>query len=245
MNATDNTLAAVQQPHHTATKALIVDDDPSNCELIKEVLSEVEIDSLALTRSGDALPLLAIEKFDAIFLDVNMPAPNGIELTKQIRSGGINVTTPIMVITGEGERALLSRAFEAGANFFLYKPVHRHDILRLVRATADSIENEKRRFRRVKVSCKAVMRAGNEELKGTTIDLSLGGMLVQAPTVFPVGTLAQVILHLPSGPPVTLAARVLRIAGGDSMGLEFERLSMAQGKALQEFLLPLITTKSA
>jgi CheY-like chemotaxis protein len=205
---------------HLTTRALVVDDDLANCELIKEVLHSVDIDSLALTHSGQAVTFLAREKFDAIFLDVNMPAPNGIELTRKIRAGGLNVSTPIMVITGEDERALLARAFEAGANFFLYKPVARQDILRLVRATTDSIEHEKRRFRRVKVSCNVVIQSGNTQLKGATLDMSFGGMFVQASGVLPVGTLAQVTLRVPSGPPLALVARVLRVATEVSMGMQ-------------------------
>jgi len=227
-----------------STRALVVDDDPANCELIKEVLHSVDIDSLALTHSGQAVTFLAREKFDAIFLDVNMPAPNGIELTRKIRSGGLNASTPIMVITGEDERALLAKAFEAGANFFLYKPVARHDILRLVRATTDSIEHEKRRFRRVKVSCNVVVQSGDTQLKGSTLDMSFGGMFVQVSGVLPVGAVAQVTLHVPSGPPLSLLARVLRVAGADSMGMQFESLTPAQAKGLQEFLLPVIAAKT-
>jgi CheY-like chemotaxis protein len=227
-----------------STRALVVDDDAANCELIKEVLHSVDIESLALTHSGQAVTYLAREKFDAIFLDVNMPSPNGIELTRKIRSGGLNASTPIMVITGEDERALLAKAFEAGANFFLYKPVARHDILRLVRATTDSIEHEKRRFRRVKVSCNVVVQSGETQLTGSTLDMSFGGMFVQASGVLPVGTVAHVTLKVPSGPPLSFLARVLRVAGADSMGMQFENLTPAQSKGLQDFLLPVIAAKT-
>jgi CheY-like chemotaxis protein len=227
-----------------STRALVVDDDAANCELIKEVLHSVDIESLALTHSGQAVTFLAREKFDAIFLDVNMPSPNGIELTRKIRSGGLNASTPIMVITGEDERALLAKAFEAGANFFLYKPVARQDILRLVRATSDSIEHEKRRFRRVKISCNVVIQSGETQFKGTTLDMSFGGIFVQASGVLPVGTVAHVTLLVPSGPPISLLARVLRVAGADSMGMQFENLTPAQGKGLQDFLLPVIAAKT-
>jgi CheY-like chemotaxis protein len=227
-----------------STRALIVDDDPASCELIQEVLRSVDIDSLALTHSGQAVTSLAREKFDAIFLDVRMPAPDGIELTRKIRSGGLNVSTPILVITGEGERSLLARAFEAGANFFLYKPIDRHDVLRLIRATKDSIEHEKRRFRRIKVNCQVQIHAGDTTLKGTTLDMSFGGLFVQAGGVLPVGTVAQVTLQVPSGPPLSIGARVLRLVGNDSMGMQFENLSAAQSKGLQEFLLPLIAAKT-
>jgi CheY-like chemotaxis protein len=225
-------------------RALIVDDDAANCELIKEVLRSIDIDSLALTHSGQAVTFLAREKFDAIFLDVNMPAPNGIELTRKIRSGGMNVSTPILIITGEDDRALLGRAFEAGASFFLYKPVRRHDVLRLVRATAGSVEHERRRFRRIKVVWGVTVTSGNVSLKGTTLDMSFGGMLVRASGSLPQGSVAEVTVQVPGRPPLSLVARVLRVTDDDCMGMQFENVSLSQSKVLQEFLLPLILAKT-
>jgi len=226
------------------SRALVVDDDPANCELIQEVLRSVDVDSLALTHSGQAVTALAREKFGAIFLDVNMPAPDGIELTRKIRSGGLNVTTPVMIITGEEDRGLLARAFQAGASFFLYKPIDRYDVLRLVRASADSVERERRRFRRIKVTCNVSIQAGDRKLEGKTLDMSFGGMFVQSSGTFPAGTFTQVAIHVPGAPPVYCTARVLRIAAGDCMGMEFENLSAAHAKVLQEFLLPLILAKT-
>jgi CheY-like chemotaxis protein len=225
-------------------RVLVVDDNEAFGEMIQEVLRTVDIESLVLTHSGQAVTCLAREKFDAVFLDMNMPKPDGIELTRKIRSGGLNVSTPIMMITGEEDRALLGRAFEAGVNFFLYKPIDRHAILRLVRATKDSIEVEKRRFRRIKVSCNVSIESGGAQLKGTTLDISIGGMFVQSSGVLPVGTAAQVTVHVPTGPPLSFAARILRVAGGDCMGMQFENVTPALSKGLQEFLLPLVLAKS-
>lgn len=223
-----------------SNRVLVVDDDSATCELIREALTGAEIDCLAFTRSERAVPHLATEKFDAIFLDVNMPAPDGIELTCKIRSGGLNASTPIMVITGEDDRGLLARAFSSGANYFLYKPVDRRDILRLLRATHGSIENEKRRFRRVKVQCKVSLSCGSTRLSGSTLDMSLGGIFVQAAHVLPVGSVARVSIDLKSDPPLSVSARVLRIAGDDCMGMQFENLAVKEAKRLQDFLLPLL-----
>jgi len=224
-------------------RILVVDDDPTICELIQEVLRSVEIESLTATHGGMALTHLATEKFDAVFLDVHMPSPDGIELTRKIRSGGLNYSTPIMIITGEDNRALLGRAFEAGANFFLYKPIGRHDVLRLIRATQGSIEHERRRFRRVNVQLPVTLEFGSERLNGSTLDLSIGGMFVQSSRALPVGSAVQVSLELKPDPPMLLAARVLRVAGNDCMGLQFDKINAQQTKKLQEFLLPLILAK--
>jgi two-component system response regulator ResD len=81
------------------TRVCVVDDDPNMCELIAEMLRSAELESVSLTDSREAARLLAKEKFDAIFLDVRMPAPDGIELTRQIRASGMNQSTTIVVIT--------------------------------------------------------------------------------------------------------------------------------------------------
>jgi DNA-binding response OmpR family regulator len=128
-------------------KVLIVEDDPRLCEFIQEVLGSAEMEAHAETDSTQAAVRLREEKFDAVFLDVRMPPPDGIELAQQMRASGLNRTTPIVIITGEGERDLMTRAFEAGANFVLFKPVDRTRLLHLIRATEGSILSERGRSR--------------------------------------------------------------------------------------------------
>jgi CheY-like chemotaxis protein len=223
------------------SRILVVDDDPTVCELIQEVLAAAEMESFALTDSKEAATRIAQERFDAIFLDVRMPPPDGIELSRQIRASGLNRTTPIVVITGEEDNAVLKRAFEAGASFLLFKPIDRHRMLRLIRVTEGSIQHEARRYQRVKASCKVSIECGLERLSGTTLDLSLCGLLVRAPSTLPVGSAVQVSLELKSGlAPLRVAARVMRVSADNCMGLLIENAGGEETKRLQEFLLPLI-----
>jgi CheY-like chemotaxis protein len=223
------------------SRILVVDDDPTVCELIQEVLAAADMESIALTDSRQAATQIAEERFEAIFLDVRMPPPDGIELTRQVRASGLNRTTPIVVITGEEDNTILKRAFEAGASFFLFKPVDRHRMLRLIRVTEGSIQHEARRYQRVKASCKVSIEFGQERLSGTTLDLSLCGLLVRAPSMLPVGSELQVSLELKSGsPPLRLAARVMRVSADNCMGLLIVNAGREEAKKLQEFLLPLI-----
>jgi len=226
-------------------RILAVDDDPTVCELIQEVLSSAEMDSLTLTDSAQAATRVAQERFDAIFLDVRMPPPDGIELTRQIRSMGPNRRTPVVIITGEEDNAVLKRAFDAGASFFLFKPIDRHRMLRLIRVTEGSIQHEARRYQRVKTKCKVSLECGHERISGTTLDVSLGGMFVQVPRALPAGSTAQVSLDLkPGAPPLRLTARVVRRPGDDCMGLQIESAGPEETKRLQEFLLPLILAET-
>ncbi|HXJ10712.1 MAG TPA: PilZ domain-containing protein, partial [Candidatus Limnocylindrales bacterium] len=149
------------------------------------------------------------------------------------------------MITGEEERTVMRRAFEAGVEFFLFKPVERNKLLKLIRVTEGPIERERRRFFRVRLRCRVLMEAGSDRLEGTTLDLSLGGALVQSRRAFPSGTLATVNLELGDGRSLMrLVARVIRIVGTDCMGIQFESLGPQESVRLQEFLLPLILAAS-
>jgi len=224
------------------SRVLVVEDDPILCGFIQEVLSLADMEAHALTDSAQAAARLREEKFDAVFLDVRMPPPDGIELARQMRASRLNRTTPIVIITGEKDRGLMTRAFQAGANFFLYKPVDRTRLLQLIRVTQGSIQRERRHFRRVKVNRKVSIESGQDRLNGRTLDLSLNGMLVQVTRVLPVGSLVQVNLELsPTTPPMRAAARVARVVGDDCMGLQLENVGMAENERLQELLLPLIS----
>jgi CheY-like chemotaxis protein len=220
---------------------LVVDDDPLTCELICEILRSAGMDAGFLTSSADATELLKREKYHAVFLDMRMPPPDGVELARLIRASRVNASTVIVMITGEEERALMKRAFDAGVGFFLFKPVERNKLLKLIRAAEGPIERERRRFTRVRLRCRISMEAGNDRLEGTTLDLSLGGALVQSHRAFPLGSLITVDLEVDAGTaPLRSGARVVRIVGTDCMGVQLENLGPKESLRLQEFLLPLI-----
>ena len=129
-----------------STKVLIVEDSPALCELIREVLIADGIDAHGITDSTQAASRLMDEKFDAVFLDVHMPPPDGIELTRQMRRAGPNQAAPIVIITGEKNPGLMARAFQAGANLFLFKPVDRVKLLRILRIVQEPMERERQRL---------------------------------------------------------------------------------------------------
>ena len=222
-------------------RILVVDDDPLTGELICEILRSAGMDASFLTSSADAAGLLKREKYHAVFLDMRMPPPDGVELARQIRASRVNASTVIVMITGEEERTLMKRAFDAGVEFFLFKPVARNKLLKLIRVAEGSIERERRRFTRVRLRCRVSLESGNDLLEGTTLDLSLGGALVQAHRAFPSGTLVTVGLELEAGtPPMRSSAQVIRTIGADCMGIQFENLGPKESIRLQECLLPLI-----
>jgi len=222
-------------------RVLVVDDDSLAGELICEILRSAGMEASFLTSSTEAAELLKREKYHAVFLDMRMPPPDGVELARQIRASRVNASTVIVMITGEEERTLMKRAFEAGVEFFLFKPVARNKLLKLIRVAEGPIERERRRFTRVRMRCRVSLESGNDRLEGTTQDLSLSGALVQSGRAYPLGTRVTVSLELEAGTPALRSgALVVRTVGMDRMGIHFENLGPAESIRLQEYLLPLI-----
>ena len=222
-------------------RALIVDDEPAVCQLIQGVLGSSGMDSLSLTKSADAAGYLQDEKFDVVLLDFAMPAPSGIELAQQARGSGFNQKTPIIMISDDQRPSAVSEGFDAGASFFLYKPIDITRLQRLIRVTQGAVEQEKRRFRRVKIRSKVRLGSEQGDIDCETVDLSLNGMMVHSQRTVPVGSHVRVSLEMPNGAkPILGTGSVMRSMGQHEMGIQFNLLRTDESGRLQEFLLPLI-----
>ena len=222
-------------------RALVVDDEPAVCQMIQDVMNSAGMSVLALTNSSEAAEYLRGEKFDVVLLDMRMPAPDGIEVARQARGSGFNHMTPIIMISDDQQLSAVSEGFQAGARFFLYKPVDRARLLYLIRASRGAIEQEQRRFQRIKHRAKVRLTSEKMEVMGETLDISLNGMLVEAARCIPRGTMVEVSLTLfPGTKPIEGSGLVMRTTDEKQMGIELNPLSRTESSRLQEFLLPLI-----
>jgi CheY-like chemotaxis protein len=222
-------------------RGLIVDDEAAVCEMVEKVLMSAGMEAVTVAKGEDASGLLGEARFDVAFLDLHMAAPGGIDLARQMRSSRWNRTTPIVLISDDQRPSAVSVAFEAGASFFVYKPLEKDRLFKLVRATQGAMEYGSRRTRRVPLRSKVRLKFGKEELVGETVDVSLSGMLVKADRTLPMGSRVQVSLQLaPRMRPVVGAGSVVRVLCGNHIGIELESLPVAESERLQEFLLPMI-----
>lgn len=99
------------------------------------------------------------------------------------------------LISSDQRPSALSVAHAAGARFFLYKPIDKDRLLKLVRATQGVMEQERRRTRRVPIQSKVRLKFGEEEFEGETLDVSMSSLLVRASRTAPVGSSLQMSLR--------------------------------------------------
>jgi CheY-like chemotaxis protein len=112
---------------------LIVDDDEFIRKLIATTLEDVA--RLELHEAADGVEAVEVARREhprLVFLDVDMPGRNGIEVCRELREHDATSGATIVMLTaaqGDGVEAL---AEEAGADLFLTKPFSPLDLLRLV-----------------------------------------------------------------------------------------------------------------
>lgn len=110
---------------------LIVDDDNQNLQLLYTYLSMIDSNySIVKTnRSKKALKLAKSRQPDLIITDWEMPALNGLELLKELKSDSETKDIPVIMLTGimlASEN--LKLAFDAGAVDFISKPVRKNEL---------------------------------------------------------------------------------------------------------------------
>lgn len=101
---------------------LTVDDAATMRKMISVTLRGAGYDVLEASDGMEAATILKNTTVDLVISDINMPRMNGIELTRQVRSGGINRTTPILLLTTESSPEMKNKGREAGATAWIVKP---------------------------------------------------------------------------------------------------------------------------
>lgn len=112
-------------------KILVVDDEPLFVEFIKKYLDTLGYQDVATAASGiEALRIIDRIKqpFDCFLFDIRMPGLDGIELCQKVRAKSTYAATPILMITSMTEKSYIDRAFLAGANDYITKPIDRAEI---------------------------------------------------------------------------------------------------------------------
>ena len=147
-------------------KLLVVEDDIASLELMTEVFTSLEAEVRPVSDSQQAAGLVNQERFDGIFLDLEMPNLHGFDLARLIRKSSWNKSTPIIIVTGRDERDTMQQAFTIGATFFLQKPVDRRKLNILFRTVRGGMLENRRRFTRAPIQTEVTCMVGSRTIRG-------------------------------------------------------------------------------
>ena len=103
-------------------KILIVDDEPAICDMLEKAFSDAGYIVLTACSGEEALELLRKGNVQVMFLDLQLPGMNGLELCRQIRKD--HPIACIYAMTGYASLFSLADCREAGFDDYFTKPIH-------------------------------------------------------------------------------------------------------------------------
>lgn len=112
----------IEEPHHGGS-ILAVDDDPVIREWLSGVLKAAGFTVNCLGDATDFWTELRRAPPDLVLVDVDMPVIDGIALCRLLRQDAAYRSLPIIFLTSGQDPATEQRAFDAGADDFLLKPI--------------------------------------------------------------------------------------------------------------------------
>ena len=104
-------------------RVLLTEDNATNQLLGRAMLERLGCATDLAGDGAEAVEACRRQTYDAVLMDISMPVMDGIEATRHLRSMG--VTCPIIAVTANVSRELISECLEAGMSDCVTKPVSR------------------------------------------------------------------------------------------------------------------------
>lgn len=127
--------------HEESAVVYIIDDDLSVRRALDDLFASIGMSALSFSSARDFLDYQRPPGPACLILDVRMPGQTGTDFFAQM--AGLNITIPVIFITGHGDIAMGVKAIKDGAVDFLTKPFRDHDLLD---AVYRAVEAEKKRL---------------------------------------------------------------------------------------------------
>ena len=121
-------------------RILVVEDNKLNQLYIKQLLKQWYIDVSFANNGALGIEAVMQKNFDLVLMDLHMPIMDGFEATSTLRKSGI--ATPIIACSADVFEASRKKAFEAGVNFYLTKPVRPEKMKKLLLNYSKGIPNK-------------------------------------------------------------------------------------------------------
>jgi len=104
-------------------KILVVEDNPKNLKLVRDVLVYSGYEVVEATSGEDGVRLAEETCPDLILMDLQLPGIDGAEALRQIRAGDHNPAVPVVAVTAFAMADDRDRAFASGFDGYVEKPI--------------------------------------------------------------------------------------------------------------------------
>lgn len=108
---------------------LIVDDDPTNLEILAEYLQKADFDTLVAQTGEQAIRKSACTRPDLILMDVMMPDMDGFETCRQLKNNAAAKDIPVIFITALSDMKAKMTGFAVGGVDYITKPFQHEEVV--------------------------------------------------------------------------------------------------------------------
>ncbi|BAY11339.1 response regulator transcription factor [Calothrix sp. NIES-2098] len=115
---------------------LVVEDSPSELELMSYYLTESGYNVISATGAKEALQKALSQQPDVIVTDVVMPGMSGFELCRYLKKNPMTQKVPIVICSSKNQEIDRLWAMKQGADAYLTKPYTREQLLRAIKSVA-------------------------------------------------------------------------------------------------------------
>ena len=112
-------------------RILVIDDEPAMVGAVAALVGSVGHRVSAAYDGVEGLRRHDADRPDLVILDLAMPGMDGLTVCAEIRRRG---STPIIILSGEGDEAAKVEALDAGADDYVTKPFGKSELLARIRA---------------------------------------------------------------------------------------------------------------
>lgn len=142
---------------------LVVEDNADMRELFSTVLTDGGYHTLTAVDGEDALDIMERAYIDLIVADIMMPRMDGLELVGALRQAKYDL--PILIVTAKDQFQDMQKAFRAGTDDYMVKPINVNELLLRVEAL----------LRRAKISSEKRIVVGNTVLNYDALTVEISG----------------------------------------------------------------------
>lgn len=210
---------------------------------LARALEEFELRQQCCASAQEALELMARGNYSALVLDFDIPG--AAQLTRLARLGPLDRRPVVFAMIGASTD--IGGAFQAGANFVLYKPLATEQLTRSLRAARGFMRADRRRSRRHKAETVVYLLYGKSMAIPTLmIDLNDEGLSIQAAQPLPAVDEVPIHFLLPgSRRAVEGKAELVWADDSGRAGMFFRELSGASKRHLKSWLARKSSNKMA